>query len=108
MKNESRKPLRHGDVILIPILKGSAKFTLGKKERELVLAYGEVTGHSHKLTKNHGALYSFDNKVYLDLQNKINTLTHEEHGDIELPCDVDYEIVIQRDYTPKSWEKVRD
>lgn len=99
-----KKNYRHGDVLIIPC---DPKDVKGKEDKKLTLAEGEVTGHSHQITKGKAKLFRFDNKMYLRVQSKIAMLTHEEHKALELPQG-DYEIKIQQDYEPAGWKKVID
>lgn len=98
------KAIRHGDVILVPVraVKGDEQ-----KVERIVLAEGEVTGHSHRISDGMAALFKYDDKTYLKVKSKIATLTHEEHKEIKVPSG-DYEVIIQKDYTPKGWQKVVD
>lgn len=95
----------HGDVIVKPISKipDAAK----QKEGKAVLAYGEVTGHSHQISSGVASMLTFDDKTYLRVQSKIACLTHEEHAKVELPAG-DYEVIIQREWKPEGWSKVID
>lgn len=103
---EKLKCYRHGDVILREV--ESVPSDAKKREaKQLVLAEGEVTGHAHQVSGGVGALFDYDDKVYLRIESEIGALTHEEHAKIELPAG-SYEVFIQKDYTPKGWEKVVD
>jgi len=94
---------RHGDVIIIP-----AKIpSKAKKQKGLTLAEGEVTGHSHQISSGKAALFKFDEKVYLRVTSPLAALTHEEHHQIDLPAG-EYEVIIQQDYEPEGWTRVRD
>jgi hypothetical protein len=93
---------RHGDVILIPC--ANAK---GNKLPHLVLAEGEVTGHKHQISKGKAELYERDGVLYLKVLSPTALLTHEEHGPIELPQG-NFEIKIQRTYSPEGWNYVAD
>lgn len=96
---------RHGDVILRRL--SDDEKIQGEKQKHLTLAEGEVTGHSHRISKGKGELFKFNDKMFLKIQSKIACLTHEEHKKIELPAG-DYEVIIQREYTPDGWKKVTD
>lgn len=64
-----------------------------------VLAYGEVTGHAHRLATE-GLLYeAHDGTTYLRVPEAGTVLTHEEHGPVLLPAG-DYMVRIQREYDP--------
>lgn len=95
--------IRHGDVILVKIIsipKGAV--SLGKRKE---LAYGEATGHAHRL--DIGELFETkDGKLYCKI-GKQAKLSHEEHKTCLLDIGV-YEVVIKRQYTPDGWETVRD
>lgn len=94
--------IRHGDVIVV-MTKDKIQ---GTEKKDKALAYGEVTGHSHKMLGDAAKVFEWNEKMYLKV-TKISTLTHEEHGDIEIPIG-DYEVIIQRDYVPGGWTKVVD
>lgn len=97
---------RHGDVILIPKpLPENAKEK--KFEGDVTLAYGEVTGHSHRISEGVAGVFEFDDKAYLKIQSELATLSHEEHKALQIPQG-EYEIIIQKDYTPDGWKKVQD
>lgn len=100
-----KKNYRHGDVLIIPRTK--ARPAGGVKRKEPVLAYGEVTGHSHRMTEGRVELHQYDEKMHLRVLSKIGALTHEEHSRIDLPKG-DYDVEIQRDYVPGGWTKVID
>ena len=93
---------RHGDVLLKIVDKSK-----GKKLKHLILAEGEVTGHLHQITKGDAELYDDNGTLYLHVDSDNAELTHEEHKTIILPKG-DYEITIQREYTPEGWQHVAD
>lgn len=66
---------------------------------ERVLAYGEATGHAHRVDAA-AALYEKDGHVYMQVAGDA-CLTHEEHHTITQP-DGWYEVVRQREYTPEE------
>lgn len=100
------KNYRHGDVIVRQV-RSIPKGAVEKKVKKIVLAEGEVTGHSHQISSGAAKLFIFNDKAYLQVKSKIAALTHEEHSRIELPAG-NYEIEIQQDYEPKGWQKVVD
>lgn len=93
---------RQGDVIIkkVPQIKGN-------KLRHLTLAEGEMTGHAHKITDGEAELYEHEGTLYLKVKSDKATLTHEEHKKVELPKG-DFEIKIQREYSPEGWRNVAD
>ena len=110
------KLYRQGDVLFksIPKLpKGDSK-----KRENGVVAYGEVTGHSHALAvedRTTAEVLEIGAGLYVHVSDsgvRIEgaqgaTFVHEEHGPITLPPG-DYEITIQREYTPEEIRNVID
>ncbi len=94
---------RHGDVQLIKVnkLPNDAKLIKGRKE----LAYGEVTGHAHRVDV--GELFETSNGELFLKVDRLAKLTHEEHKTIDVAPDV-YRVCVKRQYTPSGWEKVHD
>jgi hypothetical protein len=115
---------RQGDVLISKVKKCE-----GKKKADLVLAYGEVTGHRHQLVceKDEATLYEESGTLYLHIEADEATLFHGSteqiarqqtgaafdfvkedcHAPITLPKG-DYEIKIQREYEPEGWRYVAD
>lgn len=73
---------QQGDVILVKIdeIKEGAK-----KLDHLILAEGETTGHSHRITAGEVMLYDSRVGLLLEVSSDTATLTHEEHGPIAIP-----------------------
>ena len=88
---------RQGDVIC-KRLSRSLDIEGGKEDPNLTLAYGEVTGHSHRITEGRANLYRLVNGVViLRVLSEYAKLYHEEHEDLMLPKG-DYEVLKQREY----------
>lgn len=100
---EKIKMVRHGDVQIIPVneIPKEAK-KLDRKE----LAYGEVTGHAHRI--NIGEIFETKNgELYLSVE-KLSKVSHEEHKTVEIPKGK-YRIIIKRQYNAENgWERVID
>ena len=94
---------RQGDVILV---KGEIPKNAVKQDH-LILAKGEVTGHQHQITEGNAMLYEKEGTLFLHVESETAVLTHEEHKPIVLPQG-DYQILIQREYIPNSWQNVVD
>jgi hypothetical protein len=96
---------RHGDLLVedadqIP--------SDSRRLQHLVLAEGELTGHSHRIAERGAAvLYQTGRGLYLDVIADCATLVHQEHGPISLPRGA-YRIWRQREYTPQEIRTVRD
>lgn len=111
MKN---KPLRQGDVILVPgaVVPEGAK-PVERDAGRVVLAYGEVTGHAHAVLDRSATLYALEDvsQRFLDIVAGLGTLpelTHEEHGTIQLTPGVVYEQRRQREYWPEAPRNIAD
>lgn len=96
---------RHGDVLL----KRVASLPHGAQRREgATLAYGEVTGHSHRIEQLDAVqLWVQGSEMFLEIKEAIATLVHEEHRAIELPQGF-YRVWRQREYRPFSYVEVED
>lgn len=55
-----------------------------RKERGLVVAEGEVTGHAHVIEEAGARLYSLDEILYLVVDREVECV-HEEHDTVRLP-----------------------
>ncbi len=95
---------RHGDVFIAAIaaIPEQAKKTMGT-----TLAYGEITGHSHRIeTPAHATLLIQGNALFLEVSEPVR-IVHEEHHPIMLPPGT-YRVWQQREYTPQAIKIVRD
>jgi hypothetical protein len=73
-----------------------------------ILAYGEVTGHAHRVEDLAKAeVLEIGRGLYLRVGEDGVRVVHEEHAPITLPAG-DYEIEIQREYTPEAIRNVAD
>lgn len=109
-----RLPIRQGDVLFVPINKLPAGAR--KKRDNGTVAYGEVTGHSHHLASTTidtevleiaQGLYVHVSDDGLKLDGNIAKFVHEEHGTVALPAG-DYQVVIQKEYSPEAIRDVQD
>lgn len=98
------KYLRHGDVLLTKVNEMPDGM---KKLKHLTLALGEVTGHSHQITKGEAELFESSDGMVLVVNSESAALTHEEHAQIDVP-EGTWEVQIQREYMPQSWRLVQD
>lgn len=106
MKKRDMRPLRQGDVLLLPIKSiptGANDIT--PKDR-IVLAYGEVTGHAHAIARGGVALLERGGSRFLDVKEATH-LRHEEHAEIPLPPG-GYQVITQVEYTPEALRNVAD
>ena len=115
-KTRDMRPLRQGDVMLIPVDKLPANAIKQRaKDLRIVLQYGEVTGHAHAIhlmdyPKTESYTETADTRPVDALANGTRawlevflkaSVTHEEHAPLVLEPGV-YEIRRQREYQPKA------
>jgi hypothetical protein len=97
---------RQGDVLIrrIPSLpKQKAQPQLSG-----ILAYGEVTGHAHRIENLECAeVLEIGNGRFLRVGEEGVRIIHEEHAPVTLPAGT-YEVEIQREYTPAEIRNVAD
>ena len=96
--NSMKNQIRQGDVLLeeTNLEEYKDKKLLGSGRR--VLAYGEVTGHSHVLDGN---IRYYENNGTIICQIEEGVLSHEEHGNINIPRG-DYVVINQREHDVMS------
>lgn len=96
---------RHGDVLVESV---NAIPEDARRLQHLVLAEGELTGHSHRVKERDSAvLYQTGRGRFLTVTDDTATLIHQEHGPIVLPRGF-YRVWQQREYTPREIRTVRD
>lgn len=120
------KQFRQGDVFIEQVTESiEGRKRLDDGSGSVVLALGEVTGHSHRIESTHASLYleqattaqpdalvalgiggglSPDRLLHLDAPA---TVVHEEHGSISLDAGT-YRIRIQKEYSPAELRNVAD
>jgi len=97
---------RQGDVLIRRI----ASLPKQKAQPRLtgILAYGEVTGHAHRVeTLERAELLEIEGGLYLCVGEEGVRIVHEEHAPVSLPAG-NYEVEIQREYTPEAIRNVAD
>jgi hypothetical protein len=114
MKNAAMKNYRQGDVLFtrIPKLPKGER----KKRGNATVAYGEVTGHSHSLAledREVAEVLEIGDGLFVHVTHsgvRIEggaTFVHEEHAPVTLPPG-EYEVTIQREYSPSAIRNVQD
>lgn len=95
--------VRQGDVLLVETEAAIPKTATEVKRDggQVVLAYGEVTGHSHAIADEAAVLFALADGSRMLRATKRVVLRHEEHAKIELPA-ANYRVVIQREYVPNE------
>ncbi len=99
------KQFRHGDVMIQQIERLPET---ADPLQQLILAHGELTGHSHRVAPSSGArLYRSPQGLFLEIRSEGVGVVHEEHGRISLPQGI-YRVWRQREYSPEEIRIVRD
>lgn len=96
---------RHGDLLVetVPEVPEGAR-----RLQHLVLAEGELTGHSHRVAEREAAtLFQSGEEMFLSVTGDTATLVHQEHGPIPISRGT-YKVWRQREYTPREIRIVRD
>ncbi len=98
---------RQGDVLFRRVVAVPKKDR--KKRKDGVIAYGEATGHTHAVADLEAAeVYDVGDQCFLSVTAEGGvSIVHQEHGPILLPQG-DYQITIQREYTPEEIRNVVD
>ena len=76
MENKKAEHHRHGDVITIDI---DCDFEPGEVLEHKTLAYGEVTGHSHRITAGVATVFKFDPKKHDAVRKQVIEKLHERN-----------------------------
>lgn len=102
------KIFRQGDVLLqqVKSLPKGAQDVTGK---EIILAFGEVTGHAHRIASGHTAncrYWTAQGERFLQVLTT-SELRHEEHSTVTLPPGI-YCLPTQVEYTPAELRRVAD
>lgn len=119
--------IRQGDVALVTVSKLPEGATLAPdQEKKIVLAWGEVTGHHHRIEDHVSSvgpaaaaemvealiarckakLYEHKGDRYLVVEEPVN-LTHEEHTKHTLAPGI-YELPVQVEYSTEMLRRVAD
>jgi len=104
---------RQGDVLFKRIT--ALPEGMRKKRANGVVAYGEVTGHAHALAiedRVAAEVLEIGTGLFVHVSDagvrlEGVTFLHQEHGPIMLPAG-DYEVTIQREYSPAEIRNVVD
>ena len=100
---------RQGDVLVRGVAKIPANAKPAVKDNgRVILAYGEVTGHCHAI-HDRVTMFRADEGLgtWLQVAEGGADLVHEEHATIAIPPG-NYQVVIQREYSPEAIHNVAD
>jgi hypothetical protein len=101
------KIYRQGDVLILRVSDIPKEAVAAKRDKgQIILAYGEVTGHSHAIHDKAVKSFLCGDDLYLALDTECE-VTHQEHGLIRLPAGK-YKVAHQVEYRRKEIVRVAD
>ena len=99
------KLARQGDILFVRV---NALPKGLKKSENGIVAYGEVTGHAHRVVEHDGVAVLENEKGDKFVEATESwTVKHDEHGPIEFTAGT-YKVARQREYTPEAPRQVAD
>lgn len=105
--------IRQGDVLLVPVesIPDDVK-DISRENGQVILAYGEVTGHSHFIVEEEVRLVTSEQAQQLKMWLLVETvepveLRHDEHDTLLIPPG-QYIVRRQREYHPEGLRNVGD
>lgn len=102
-----RKCYRQGDVLIVEVSEEASGKMVPRDNGKVVLAYGEVTGHSHAIASKSATLFAVNENLRMLKLEEEAELCHEEHATIKLPAG-NYQVIQQRENTALGWRAVID
>jgi len=104
-KGRSQMIFRHGDVLIEKVAQLPQSV---KPSEEKVLAYGEVTGHAHRMAGEYTMYADEQGNLYFQTETGA-FVTHEEHARLDFAPGT-YKVTQQREYNPfeDAIQAVRD
>lgn len=98
---------RQGDILFraVPVEQAQGR-TMKRKNKRIVIAEGEVTGHAHAVEMPRVKMIEGTLSRFLVSPTPFE-IVHEEHDTVQMPAGA-YEIVQQREYTPQEIRFVAD
>ncbi len=107
----SNKPFwRQGDIYFVK-LDGVVNQEGERPVKNGVIAKGETTGHSHRLSPTSmaagAALVLIGRSMFLRSPQNGATIVHDEHNAIELPAG-SYAVIPQQEFDGLGWRQVLD
>jgi hypothetical protein len=102
------KQIRQGDVLLRRVSQIPPNATPEPPQRgKIVLALGEVTGHSHTIDADAADWWKDGEEQYVHVTQPTE-VRHQEHGPLGLAPGERFIKIQQREYTPESIRNVAD
>lgn len=107
----SKFQARHGDLLIQQVSTIPAEAKKVRPSGDVILAYGEVTGHAHRIGQSQFVTqFDFSGRSFINVAGVPSVpLTHEEHNTINIPAG-NYEVIRQKvyDYQTEMTRAVAD
>ena len=101
------KPIRQGDVLLLPVTKLPKGAVDRNLQQPVVLKIGEAVGHAHQfLDHTKVRMWDAGAERFIQVIEQAD-LIHDEHTTIQVPPGL-YKLPDQVEYTPGELRKVSD
>jgi hypothetical protein len=103
---------RQGDVLMLRVNGNADEFrervAEPRADGQVVLAYGEVTGHAHAIADDAATLWRLpgDDRLLLIAGTRDVALRHEEHATVMVPPGA-YVVRRQREFAPDGEDEAR-
>lgn len=103
----NRRMFRQGDVLIVEVTEEAKGKEIPRVNGEIVLAYGEATGHHHHIPNKGATLFAVNENLRMLKTAEEVELRHEEHATIKLPAG-NFQVIQQRENTALGWKTVLD
>ena len=114
MKKTTKFQARQGDILVWQDERSTGAIEIPREDGAVVLAHGEVTGHSHAIRvpgvchlRAEGIHAEATNVTALLVEEANVPLTHEEHATVHIPAGRHF-VIIQEEYAPEEYRNVAD
>ena len=93
---------RHGDVLLrrVDRVPDDAVLVDRPPDEDIILAWGEVTGHAHRIKSRDVAMFRVPGGARFVVFNRAAGLAHEEHKTLTAEPGETYQVIQQVEYVP--------
>jgi len=103
------KIIQQGDILFIPIKEIPKEAKKVESKKYHILAEGEATGHSHRVSVKEVDFYTIKDQKFVKLWGEVARVLHEEHKTKELTNPL-YEVktIQEYDYDTEQARQIRD
>jgi hypothetical protein len=97
---------RQGDILIEAIDQVPDQALKQMRGEPIILAYGEVTGHDHRLIADKADWWKLGDEQFIEPAAPA-TIRHQEHGPISIE-ERPHRVIRQREYSPEAIRNVAD